>query len=79
MFCVNKGSSRRSHQWGEVTMTIEAGTHDWNDPSRQPERAVRIRVDRGGKYDAISSSIIPVWALPEVLEVALYRGADEPA
>jgi hypothetical protein len=76
MFQVDGRFTRPLASYDDGTVvTLEAGTHNWNDSENQGDPAIRVRIDRNGNYDPISSSIIPIGYLPPVLEIALeYQG-----
>lgn len=76
MFQIDDRFTRALESYDDGTViTLEAGTHNWNESEHEGDPAIRVRVDRNGVYDPISSSIIPIGFLPRVLEIALaYQG-----
>lgn len=55
----------------EVKVTLRIGTHAWNIPNHVEERAVQIRVTRDGRYDPVSSSILPVMFVSRIVDALL--------
>jgi hypothetical protein len=77
MFQVDDRFTRELDTYDDTVIKLEAGTHNWNEGESEGEGdpAIRVRVDRNGAYDPISSSIIPIGYLSRVVEIALaYQG-----